>query len=43
VLTSTVLGALYVVWINPSTGFADEYVDAIERRNRCVLKVLGPL
>jgi len=30
VLTSTVLGALYVAWINPTTGFADEYVDAIE-------------
>lgn len=30
VLVSIVLGALFVLWINPSTGFGDEYITAVE-------------
>jgi hypothetical protein len=30
VLLVTVLGALYVLWIDPATGFGDEYLTAVE-------------
>jgi ferric-dicitrate binding protein FerR (iron transport regulator) len=41
VLVSIVLGALFVLWINPSTGFGDEYITAVESISPNSQVVLG--
>ena len=37
----TVLGGLFVVWIYPPTGLADEFVDALVRVHACVTRDMG--